>query len=569
MAVFGIDLGTTYSVIATLDENKQPKIIENQDEGKATLASAVYFPEDGGDPVVGTEAKGIAEAEPDRVARFIKRYIGKSNAEEIAHRDGLKALFEYNGNTENPITISSYILKRLVEYAFQQGYDVKDVVITCPAYFTDEERRATRQAGENIGLNVLNIINEPTAAALSYCYNGYKENKKILVYDLGGGTFDVTIVDLRVDDEQNVMVDAIRTGGNDKLGGVDWDNRLYDYLASDYAEQNGIDINDLDAEIIQIIHQKVEPTKISLSNVTSKTVTVVCEGESTKIAITREKFEELTKDLVDQTMYFVDDVLNKASLSSDNISEVLLVGGSTLMPVIMDTVKEKFPNSKVVRTDPHLAVAKGAAIFAGINVSEQYDEKPQNTGKSGEIGIGDGHEIPDSSSNRENSIIQVRDPLSHSYGPSVYVTLEDGSEAFMIDNIAFIGEDVPVKNEKTYVAVGTSLEVDFYSNDSEVCEGNEQYVQPTYDASGNEQWTEPSLNVRHMGKAVLSNPDICPGDNVTVTIMVTNKGSKASIRHDKTGEVRECEFVSDTTQSEEETQANIERFKALRTRSDM
>jgi molecular chaperone DnaK (HSP70) len=569
MAVFGIDLGTTYSVIATLDENKLPKVIENQDESKATLASAVYFPEDGGTPVVGTEAKNIAETDPDRVAQFIKRYIGKANADEAARRDGLYASFDYNGQKETPITISSWILKRLVEYASQQGYDVEDVVITCPAYFTDEERRATRQAGENIGLNVLNIINEPTAAALSYCYSRAKESKKILVYDLGGGTFDVTVVDLQAEDD-NVVVDAIRTGGNDKLGGVDWDKRLYDYLVTDFTEQNGIDVNDLEPETLLKIRQKVESTKMSLSSVQSKTVSIVYDDEPTKIEITREKFAELTKDLVDQTMYFVDDVLDKAGLTPGEITEVLLVGGSTLMPMINDTVTAKFPDSKVIRTDPHLAVAKGAAIFAGINVSEQYE--PPSSEPS---------DYTDGVTERTDGTIEtvcepplppvvksgftVKDSLSHSYGPAIWVS---DREEILIDNIAFIGDQVPIKSVAHYSARGTSVEVDFYSNDSEVRDGDGKYVMPTFDVNDNEQWTDPALNVRHMGKAVLDNPNIEPDDAITVIITVTNKGSKASVCHDKTGETKECEFKSDTTQSEEETLKNVERFKYLTTRSD-
>jgi len=560
MAVFGIDLGTTYSVIATLDENGKPQIIENQDEGKATLASAIYLPAEGGDPAVGTEAKNIAETEPDRVALFIKRYIGKENAEDIARRDGLFASFEFNGATETPITISSYILKRMVEYAYQQGYTVEDVVITCPAYFTDEERRATRQAGENIGLNVINIINEPTAAALSYCYSGYKEDKKILVYDLGGGTFDVTIIDMKVDDEGHVDIDAIRTGGNDKLGGVDWDNRLYDYFATEYAEQNGIDINDLDTELIQIIKGKVEGTKISLSNVPAKTVSFIYSGEPTRVEISREKFEELTKDLVDQTIYFVDDVLSKAGLTESNINDVLLVGGSTLMPVIMDTVKAKFPNSNVVRSDPHLAVAKGAAIFAAHSIAEHYGNPGSEINPEAN---------PEPKPNPVKSGYTIRDRLSHSYGPTVLVQFSDGSENFRIDNIAYIGDEVPLEISSSYKARSSVVEVDFYSNDSEVRDGEEHYIIPEFDIEGNKQWTEDSLNVRHMGKARLDNSHIVTGDSITVTIVVTNKGSVARVRHDNTGEEEECEFVSAVTQSEEQTEEIKNRFQLLKTRSDV
>ncbi|MDR1639297.1 MAG: Hsp70 family protein [Clostridiales bacterium] len=566
MAVFGIDLGTTYSVIATLDENSQPLVIQNQDEAKATLASAVYFPEDGSSPTVGTEAKNIAETAPDRVAQFIKRYIGKANADAIAERDGLKASFEYAGHIENPITVSSYILKRLMEYAYQQDYAVHDVVITCPAYFTDEERRATRQAGENAGLNVLNIINEPTAAALSYCYNGYQESRKVLVYDLGGGTFDVTIIDMQVDSNGGVVVDAIRTGGNDKLGGVDWDEILYNYILTEYSEFIGIDQQDLDVELKQTIRSRVEATKTALSNVKSKRFSIPYNNVPASVEVTRETFESLTKDLVSQTMFFIDDVLQKAGFSPDDMSDVLLVGGSTLMPMIMDTVKAKFPNSKVVRNDPHLAVAKGAAIFAGLNVQENYlkyhgaspnSKQEQPSGKK---------EVPPP--NVKSGFTAI-DRLSHSYGPAVYVQFEDGSSQFMIDNIAFIGDLVPVENVNYYSAMGTELSVDFYSNDSEIRTGDSRFVTPTKGPNDEEQWSDPALNVRYMGTAALANPNIRPGDDITVTITVNNKGSVASVLHEKTGAVKECPFISQSGQTEEETAIIQERFKTLSTRSDV
>ena len=178
---YGIDLGTTYSVICTLDGNGNPTVIQNQEDSSDLLASAVYFPE-GGDPVVGEQAKSMKDMEPDRVVEYIKRYIGKPDAPK----------YEFNGQEYDPITISALILKRLKQYADEQGENVANVVITCPAYFGMDEKAATEQAGKIAGLNVLKIINEPTAAALNYCAREFKENRKIMVYDLGG-TFDLTL----------------------------------------------------------------------------------------------------------------------------------------------------------------------------------------------------------------------------------------------------------------------------------------------------------------------------------------------------------------------------------------
>ena len=227
--VYGIDLGTTYSVISTLDDNGMPEIVVNQDEGSNLLASAVYFQE-GGDPVVGEVAKNQKDIEPERVVEFVKRYIGKPDA----------PTYDFDGVTYDPITISSLILKRMKEYANAQGHDVKDVVITCPAYFGNEERAATKQAGLIAGLNVLNIVNEPTAAALNYCCREFKESRKIMVYDLGGGTFDITLFDFSVDANGKALIDIIETGGNDRLGGIDWDARMYDYMCEKYAFENGV-----------------------------------------------------------------------------------------------------------------------------------------------------------------------------------------------------------------------------------------------------------------------------------------------------------------------------------------
>ena len=257
--VYGIDLGTTYSVISTLDDNGMPEVITNQDEGSDLLASAVYF-QDGADPVVGEVAKNQKDIEPERVVEFVKRYIGKPDA----------PTYEFDGVKYDPITISSLILKRMKAYADAQGHDVKNVVITCPAYFGNEEKAATRQAGIIAGLNVLNIVHEPTAAALNYCVREFKENRKIMVYDLGGGTFDITLFDFSVDDSGKALIDVIKTGGNDRLGGIDWDARMFDYMCQKYAFENGTEVSDMDDELRATIRAQVEQAKKDLSTLEKK-----------------------------------------------------------------------------------------------------------------------------------------------------------------------------------------------------------------------------------------------------------------------------------------------------------
>ena len=214
MSTFGIDLGTTYSCIATLDRNGNPEVIRNQIDASDTLASAVFF-ESADNVIIGNGAKDMVETDGDRVVQFVKREIGKPNART----------YEFDGKTYTPVEISALILRRLKQMAEEQGHTVDDVVITCPAYFGFEEKNATKQAGQLAGMNVLNIINEPTAAALSYCARQFQEERTIMVYDLGGGTFDVTIVKMsmvtRPDGSEGQKVVVVATGGNDLLGGKD------------------------------------------------------------------------------------------------------------------------------------------------------------------------------------------------------------------------------------------------------------------------------------------------------------------------------------------------------------
>ena len=245
MSTYGIDLGTTYSCIAALDRNGNPEVVRNQTDASDTLASAVFF-ESADNVVIGNSAKDMVETDGERVVQFVKREIGKPNAQT----------YEFDGKTYTPVEISALILGRLKQMVEEQGGTVEDVVITCPAYFGLEERNATKEAGKLAGMNVLNLINEPTAAALSYCARQFQEERTILVYDLGGGTFDVTIVKMSLvtnaEGNEVQKVAVVATGGNDLLGGKDWDDKLFDFIMQACCDDNALTPDEINAETLPV-----------------------------------------------------------------------------------------------------------------------------------------------------------------------------------------------------------------------------------------------------------------------------------------------------------------------------
>ena len=350
MSTYGIDLGTTYSCIARLDSNGNPEVIRNNEDDSNTVASVVFF-ENENNVVVGQAAKENVETDGERVVQFVKREIGKRDTRT----------YEFDGKTYTPVEISALILTRLKNLVEAQGGTIEDVVITVPAYFGLEERSATKQAGELAGLHVLSLINEPTAAALSYCARQFQEDRTILVYDLGGGTFDVTVVKMSMaqndsgSDVQKITV--LATGGDDRLGGKDWDDRLFNHILHACCDENGLTPEEVEAETRQDIRSKVEEAKRKLSKKQSAKVRIDVNGSRTEITVKRSDFEQMTSDIVAKTMNFVDATLEK--VPAEAIDTVLLVGGSTYMPMIINAVEAKFP-SKVQQHDPDQAVAKGA-----------------------------------------------------------------------------------------------------------------------------------------------------------------------------------------------------------------
>ncbi len=345
--VYGIDLGTTYSCIAHVDEHGKPVVLANA-EGDATTPSVVYF-ESPDNVVVGEGAKGVVAIHPDLCVSTVKRSMGDPQWERSFH-----------GKSYKPQAISALILRKVVGDAEKLlGEKIEDVVITCPAYFGINEKEATKQAGEIAGLNVLYVIPEPTAAALAYGID-QKEDQVILVYDLGGGTFDVTLIEIKGGD-----ITVICTGGDHQLGGKDWDDALVTYMAQCFEERTGTSADSLleDLETYQELLTDAEKCKKHLSSRESVSQSVSFGGEKVKIELSRSTFNELTAHLLERTLTLTEEELEKARAKGyGKIDKLLLVGGSTYMPQVIDTVKSRFP-FEVRQFDPNQAVAKGAALF--------------------------------------------------------------------------------------------------------------------------------------------------------------------------------------------------------------
>ena len=360
----GIDLGTTNSVVSVL-EGGDPVVIANA-EGTRTTPSVVAFSKDG-EVLVGSVAKRQAVTNVDRTISSVKRHMGTDWTTEI------------DGKKYTPQEISARILMKLKGDAEAFLNDtVTDAVITVPAYFNDAERQATKEAGEIAGLNVLRIVNEPTAAALAYGLDKGKEDELILVFDLGGGTFDVSLLEVGKDDDGFSTIQVRATSGDNRLGGDDWDQRVVEWLLAQVKANTGADLSK-DKIALQRLQEAAEQAKKELSSATSTNISlqylsVTPEGPiHLDEKLTRAKFEELTHDLLERTKKPVLDVIKEAGVSISEISEVVLVGGSTRMPAVAELVKEltgREPNKGV---NPDEVVAMGAALQAGVLKGDRKD----------------------------------------------------------------------------------------------------------------------------------------------------------------------------------------------------
>lgn len=357
--IIGIDLGTTNSCVAVL-EGGEPVIIPNS-EGNRTTPSVVAYGKDS-ERIVGEPAKRQAVINPDKTVESIKRYMGTDHITKI------------DGKDYTPQDISAMILQKLKADAESYlGERVYDAVITVPAYFTDSQRQATKDAGKIAGLNVQRIINEPTAAALAYGIDKTEEHQKIFVYDLGGGTFDVSILDLG--DE---VFEVLATNGDNHLGGDDFDQAIIDHIADVFKKEEGIDLR-LDKMALQRLKEAAEKAKKELSstmttNINLPFITATSEGpKHLTMDLTRAKFDEITSYLVEKTLEPMKKAIKDAGISTDEIARVILVGGSTRIPAVQEIVKKVTGKDPYKGINPDECVALGAAIQAGVLTGEVKD----------------------------------------------------------------------------------------------------------------------------------------------------------------------------------------------------
>jgi molecular chaperone DnaK len=385
--VIGIDLGTTNSCVAIMDGGK-PKVIENS-EGDRTTPSIVAFTKDG-EVLVGQTAKRQAVTNPQNTLYAIKRLIGRKFADDVVQKDvGMvpykvvkadngDAWVEANGKKMAPPEISARVLTKMKQTAEDYlGEKVTEAVITVPAYFNDSQRQATKDAGKIAGLEVKRIINEPTAAALAYGLDKKRGDRKIAVYDLGGGTFDISIIEIaEVDGEHQFEV--LATNGDTFLGGEDFDKRIIDYLAKEFQKESGVDIR-RDPLAMQRLKEASEKAKIELSSrqqteVNLPYITADASGpKHLNINLTRAKLESLVEDLVEKTIAPCKTALTDAGLKVSEVDDVILVGGQTRMPKVQETVQALFGKEPRRDVNPDEAVAVGAAIQAGVLAGEVKD----------------------------------------------------------------------------------------------------------------------------------------------------------------------------------------------------
>lgn len=378
--IIGIDLGTTNSCVAVMD-GKEAKVIENS-EGARTTPSIVAYSEDG-EVLTGQAAKRQAVTNPNNTLFAVKRLIGRRFDDKVVQRDvsmvpykivgadNGDAWVEANGKKMAPPEVSARVLMKMKKTAEEYlGEEVTEAVITVPAYFNDSQRQATKDAGRIAGLEVKRIINEPTAAALAYGMDKKKGDKTIAVYDLGGGTFDISIIEIaEIDGEQQFEV--LSTNGDTFLGGEDFDLRLIDFLAEEFKKENSVDLHN-DPLALQRLKEAAEKAKIELSSsqqtdVNLPYITADASGpKHLNVKITRSKFESLVGDLVERSMAPCQQALRDADLSASEIDEVILVGGQTRMPKVQEMVKGLFGKAARKDVNPDEAVAMGAAIQGGV-----------------------------------------------------------------------------------------------------------------------------------------------------------------------------------------------------------
>ncbi len=531
--IFGIDLGTANTSIAHVDEHGKACIVPNSENQRVT-PSVVFFDEN--EIVVGDVAKENTKIYPNEVVSFIKRAMGEADF-----------IFEYNDNVYRPEEISSYIIKKVVQDA-EQNLDEKitDIVITCPAYFGINEREATQKAGEIAGYNIRQIINEPTAAAISYGSHRVEKKKTVLVYDLGGGTFDITLIDI-----QPEAIEVICTGGDHNLGGKDWDDRVVAYLAQEFQNitKIGIDILE-DPDTCQELLLAAEKAKIILGQRTKTSVVVTSGGVREKIELSREKLEQLTEALLERTIAFTKEMLEKAKEKNyDHFDEIVLVGGATRMPQITERIRNEFSVEPKI-FDPDEAVAKGAAIYGSklsLNdelvkrIAEKMDTEispesgvveqaeiiglaPEDIKKDAakEVAAATGYTLP----TVQESMVKIKDVTSKSFGVVVKNVGKD-EEVF---NLILKNTAVPVDVTKQFFTGSKNQEtvlIRIMENDR-----SEQMV--------------PIDSVVEIGTAILTLPPGLPKESPVQIFFRLNEEGRLQITAIESSESRTVEVLIET-----------------------
>ncbi len=525
--IYGIDLGTTYSSIAHVDEFGKAVVIPNAENQRVT-PSVVFF--DGDDIVVGDAAKESAKLYPLEVVSFIKRSMGEPNF-----------IFEYRGKIYRPEEISSFILRKLVQDAEQYlGRKINDLVITCPAYFGINEREATLRAGEIAGFNVHQIINEPTAAAIAYGAADTSQDQVVLVYDLGGGTFDVTMIDI-----QARSIDVICTGGDHNLGGKDWDDRIVAHLVQEFqaATQTNEDILE-DPDTWQDLQISAEKAKKILSQRDRIPIALTHGGERVKIELLRSKFEEITRDLLERTISQAHEMLAEARKKGyESFDRIILVGGATRMPRVAQRIREEFGQEPKI-FDPEEAVAKGAAIFAwklALNDSfvqrvAQRTNRPFETmeevlRQTPEVVIDQiAQEVADETGYTlqavKRSAIRIKNVTSKSFG----VVALDPKDDNRVFNLILRNTSVPVNADRT-----------FYTT----VENQESVLIRIMESETNERSLRPE-DAAEIGTAVLSLPAGLPAEiPIHISFELTEEG-RLQITAVESSESRKVDVLIET-----------------------
>lgn len=527
--IFGIDLGTTYSCIAYVDEYNKPVTVLNRDNSPVT-PSVVFF-ETPDSVSVGEVAKRALQSDPLLVCSSIKRQMGNS-----------EYYFTANGKQYRPEKVSSYILKQLADDASEKlNEEVKDVVITCPAYFGEKEREATKTAGKIAGLNVLSILNEPTAAAIAF---GLKvdEPQTVIVYDLGGGTFDVTVI--KVSDGN---IDVIATGGDHKLGGKDWDARIQKYAIEQYVQLSGRSEDEVrdDDEAMGDLEMKSEQAKKDLTKREGTSFRLLGQ----KIEISREQFNNFTADLLNNTISMMSDTMKEAAKKNvTHYDKILLVGGSTFMPQVRIRLEQEYPNTPIEFCDPNESVARGAALY-GTNIQayneviriliekgeiteEQKDDQEVINDiiqqKGGNLGLPDGVKMPP----------VIRNVISKSIG----CKLQDKKTGELkIYNLIFKNTTVPCSYKDIFSTVQanqTKVQLSIYENNNiegqtpdNVVEENDAtlltdgYLEPLPPNLPEGSPIELKLKIDNEGLLSVDATDMSRPNGVTVHIVVDIKGA--------------------------------------------